>query len=266
MAQSDKLRKSYDASAARKKLTKRIVSVLSALILTIGVYVTVSAHSVAQVQTTKYFTPETVQMLIDHAVAGSPGLHVGDIVSYVIQFTPVPNGGSQNGVAGYITDYVPPGVEVVGASIVAKDGAGNFYDIAPNQPGTSYDGWGARGQQTYQAPFNTSAYDTSGNCAALGTPTVVTLTASGNWTVPAGVTSATVEVWGGGGGGGSTNTNNSGGGGGGGGGYSSSLLAVTPAAVLPYIIGAAGAAGTTTTAGGAGGASSFNGGVITVMA
>ena len=54
-----------------------------------------------------------------------------------------------------------------------------------------------------------------------------------NFTVPAGVTSITVEVWGGGGRGGSLNLDGVGGGGGGGA-YSRSVISVTPGAVLSY--------------------------------
>src|SRR5690606_30079650 len=64
-------------------------------------------------------------------------------------------------------------------------------------------------------------------------------TASGDFTVPAGVTSITIEVIGGGGGGG---TNGSGGGGGGG--YSMGTFNVTPLDVIPVIVGAGGQSGT----------------------
>jgi MSHA biogenesis protein MshQ len=123
----------------------------------------VTAHSVAQVQTTKYFHPDTVQMLVDRALAGNPGFQVGDTVSYIIEFTPVPNG-SNLGVQGYVTDYIPDGVEVVGAAIVQKDAGGNFIAIPPDLPGMSYDGWGARGQATFNAPFNVNTY--TAGCAA----------------------------------------------------------------------------------------------------
>lgn len=58
---------------------------------------------------------------------------------------------------------------------------------------------------------------------------------SGDFTVPAGVTSITVEVIGGGGGGGNNGT-----GGGGGGGYSLGTFSVNPADVIPVTIGEAG--------------------------
>ena len=61
------------------------------------------AHSVAQAQTTKFLAPETLTTLLARAGTASPGLQVGDVVSYIIQFTPVANGAT-TGVAGYITD------------------------------------------------------------------------------------------------------------------------------------------------------------------
>ena len=86
-----------------------------------------------------------------------------------------------------------------------------------------------------------------------------TITATGNWTVPAGVTSITVEAWGGGGGGGGVTGNPAGGGGGAGGAYTRKVFAVTPGQVIPVTIGVAGAAGANTgTNGGNGGNTIFN--------
>ena len=125
------------------------------------------AHSVGQVQTTKRLAPETISMLLARAGTASPGLKVGDVVSYIIQFVPVANGANV-GVAGYITDYIPPGTEVVDAAIVAIGGAGNFSNIAPNFPGGIDLGWGDTGQNTFLAPFATAAYDLTGRCTAAG--------------------------------------------------------------------------------------------------
>ena len=125
-------------------------------------------HSVGQIQTTKFFAPETVQLLQDRIAGGeAAGFRLGDVITYIIQFTPVANGAT-TGVAGYITDYLPPGVEVAGADIVSKDSAGNFYAIAPSLPGGIDTGWGNRGQRTFAAPFATNAYDPTGRCAAAG--------------------------------------------------------------------------------------------------
>ncbi len=80
----------------------------------------------------------------------------------------------------------------------------------------------------------------------------VTLTGSGTWTVPAGVTSITIECWGGGGGGGSRSSSGSAGGGGGGAYAKVNTYGVTPGAGLPYSVGAGGTAGNT------GGTTTFN--------
>lgn len=125
------------------------------------------AHSVGQVQTTKYFAAETVQLLRDRIAAGQAGFQVGDTLSYIIQFTPIGNG-ANIGVAGYITDYVPAGTEVIAADIAQKSGPDTFYPVAPALPGGIDTGWGDRGQNLFLAPFSTSAYDPTGRCAALG--------------------------------------------------------------------------------------------------
>ena len=148
------------------KIMKQAYVALAAttlLLLAMGAF----AHSVGQVQTTKFLSPQTIQLLQNRIAAGQPGgFQVGDVMTYIIQFTPVRNG-ANTGVAGYITDYIPPGTEVVGASFVQKDGSGNFVNIAPSLPGGIDSGWGNRGQKTFLAtsPFGTNAYDPTGRCA-----------------------------------------------------------------------------------------------------
>ena len=81
------------------------------------------------------------------------------------------------------------------------------------------------------------------------------------FTVPAGVTSITVEVWGAGGGGGSSNnTNSNGGSGGGGGAYARSVLSVSPGQTFYGFVGAGGtgAAANATTSANNGQSSWFN--------
>ena len=82
-----------------------------------------------------------------------------------------------------------------------------------------------------------------------------TFTSGGTFTVPAGVTSITVECWGAGGGG-STRSTTGAGGGGGGGAYASSVIAVTAGTAYTVTVGSGGAANT------AGGSSSFDALVI----
>jgi len=84
-----------------------------------------------------------------------------------------------------------------------------------------------------------------------------TITTSGNFTIPAGVTSIKVECWGGGGAGGEANINTNGKGGGGGGAYASSILPVTSGNIYAVTVGAGGIAPNQTTASTAGGQSSF---------
>ena len=149
------------------KFTKNACVYFGALLLSM-LSAHVHAHSVGQVQTTKFLSPQTVQAVQSRIAAGQPGgFQVGDVVTYIIQFTPVRNG-ANTGVAGYITDYIPPGTEVVGASFVQKDSGGNFVNIAPSLPGGIDSGWGNRGQKTFLAssPFGTNAYDPTGRCAA----------------------------------------------------------------------------------------------------
>lgn len=68
-------------------------------------------------------------------------------------------------------------------------------------------------------------------------------TGTHTFTVPAGVTEITVEVWGAGGGGGGSNSNNNGGSGGGGGGYTMQIFSVNPGDEFSYSVGAGGTAG-----------------------
>lgn len=66
-----------------------------------------------------------------------------------------------------------------------------------------------------------------------------TFTTNGTFTVPAGVTSITVECWGGGGGGGANTSGAKGGGGGGA--YTRSAITVTPGQMFAVVIGSGGA-------------------------
>ncbi len=89
-----------------------------------------------------------------------------------------------------------------------------------------------------------------------------TFTTSGTYTVPPGVTSIVVNVWGGGGGGGGGNsscTAQGSGSGGGGGGFAQSTLTVTPGEVYTVTVGAGGTAGPYQADGGPGGSSTFTG-------
>ena len=108
-----------------------------------------NADSVAQVATAKRISRQTVA-LIDPQGRPVPGggastfAKVGDVLTFVIQFTPVPNG-AYRGLGGYITDYIPPNTEVVGARIIDRSG----NTVAPHRGGLSCDGYGPRGKGTW---------------------------------------------------------------------------------------------------------------------
>lgn len=110
------------------------------------------------------------------------------------------------------------------------------------------------------------------NVTLIGPTTCNGSAVTGSWTVPCGVTSITIEIYGGGGGagggGGGSNGglfNTRGGGGGGGGAYSTATISVVSGAVYTYSIGAGGCGGSNGgdgSSGGngtAGGNTSFNG-------
>jgi hypothetical protein len=90
-----------------------------------------------------------------------------------------------------------------------------------------------------------------------------TFSASGTWTCPAGVTSATVQGWGGGGSGGGATGNPAAGGGGSGGAYTSATLTVVPGTVYTVTVGSG---GTGSTGAGASGGSSWFSSSTTLLA
>ncbi len=79
---------------------------------------------------------------------------------------------------------------------------------------------------------------------------------SGTFTVPSGITSITVKLWGGGGGGGAGGSAAAGGAGGGAG-ETTGTIAVTPGETLDVYVGGGGAAGTRNTSGGGGGGGGY---------
>ena len=104
-----------------------------------------TAHSVGQIQTAKRISQQTV-VLLDPQGNPTPGgmgtdtkANIGDILTFIIQFTPVPNGASR-GAGGYITEYIPPNTEVVGVRLIDENG----NTVAPKLPALMHDGWGPR--------------------------------------------------------------------------------------------------------------------------
>ena len=123
--------------------------------------------SVAQVATAKRISRQTVA-LIDPQGRPVPGggvntlAKVGDVLTFIIQFTPVPNGAFR-GLGGYITDYIPPNTEVVGARIVDRNG----NTVSPHRGGLSCDGYGPRGKGTWTGTGTGAASLVQGSMSQL---------------------------------------------------------------------------------------------------
>lgn len=166
-------------------------------------------------------------------------------------------GSAANGNNGLNGVYRTDGDVNLGGPAPSGGGAGGGSQWQPGDGGypggTPGGGGGASGAATTSTGCAT--YYTAGagaNGQAIITPNVgnpTTYTSTGTYTVPSGVTSLTVELWGGGGGGGrgyaiSGGSGASGGGGGGGGAYvKTTSVPVAGSEVLSVTVGAGGAAG-----------------------
>lgn len=93
----------------------------------------VQADWVGMAETTKFIEPATVNQIVSRYQNGQPGLSVGDTLNYIIQFTPTNNGGTI-GAGAYVMDYIPQGMEVVGAEFVNPDGMGGYVAVSPVPP------------------------------------------------------------------------------------------------------------------------------------
>ncbi|MDP1825083.1 MAG: hypothetical protein Q8L48_17630 [Archangium sp.] len=113
------------------------------------------ADSVAQVSTAKRISRQTVVQLdpqggrtvVDGGVTDTT-IRPGDVLTFIIQFTPVPNG-AVRGLGGYVTEYVPRNTQVVGARIVDRNGR----TVPPHRGGLAPDGFGPRGSVTWPGPL-----------------------------------------------------------------------------------------------------------------
>jgi len=124
--------------------------VASTLVLVVVAFAMfVRADSVGQVQTAKRISRATVAVIdpergTSTGRSGDVRVGIGDVLTFVFQFTPVPNGAAR-GLGGYITEYVPPNTEVVGARLIDRAGRTVF----PHRGGLAADGWGPRGSNDY---------------------------------------------------------------------------------------------------------------------
>lgn len=104
------------------------------------------ADNVGQIQTGKRISAATVAVIDPESGTSSGGgttdvrVAPGDILTFVFTFTPVPNG-AQEGMGGYVTDYIPPNTEVVGARMIDRDG----NTVPPRRAGLTHDGYESRG-------------------------------------------------------------------------------------------------------------------------
>ncbi|HEX2880751.1 MAG TPA: hypothetical protein VHO25_14565 [Polyangiaceae bacterium] len=124
---------------------KRIASI--ALTSVLAASSPVWAHSVAQVQTALRIARSTA---VEIDPQGRPGVggedsdtaaQVGDILTFIIQFTPLPNNATR-GAGGYITVYIPDNTSVVGARLIDNEG----NTVTPRRGGQMNDGYGPRGR------------------------------------------------------------------------------------------------------------------------
>ena len=114
------------------EIFQRGLSACAALLLSCCLIHPAWADYVGEAQTTKYLDKATQDMIAARFQAGQGGLQVGDEISYIIQFTPVPGGTTEMvGGGAYVTDYIPAGTQVVGAEFVQDNGNGTYTPIAP---------------------------------------------------------------------------------------------------------------------------------------
>jgi hypothetical protein len=86
------------------------------------------AHNLGQEATFLNFDRPTLDQFAARASAAQPLIKAGDTVGVVLKSTPGP--GTATGAGGYMTFYVPAGVQVIGVEYVRED---------PAQPGTYID-------------------------------------------------------------------------------------------------------------------------------
>jgi len=165
---ADSLLQTHKTLALRKQNGWK--QIFSALLVAVCLLLHLSAHShsVAQQNTALFLTNDSVSALINAASLGT--LPVGTTLTYIIEFTPVSNGNTSIGVAGYVTAYIPSNLSVIGADIVSPTGNGGFTTLIPNDPGLIETGWGKDGASPniFSSPFDVASYDTTGGCRAAG--------------------------------------------------------------------------------------------------
>jgi len=125
-----------------------------ALVLVLAAASAARADSVGQVATSMRISRGTATLLDPQGRPGVVGMGTdtavmpGDVLSFVMHFTPVPNG-AVRGLGGYVTVYIPRNTEVVGARVVDR----TDRTVRPHRGGLAADGVGPRGTTGYVAPL-----------------------------------------------------------------------------------------------------------------
>ncbi|TDI38813.1 MAG: DUF11 domain-containing protein [Acidobacteria bacterium] len=132
----------------RARLPQR--AVLWALVASVGVAIVgrVWADYVGSLANRIFVDPASLSVIAD-------GYDDGDVVSFILETTPADTG-SLSGHAAWMTVYVPPGVEVVGAEYVQPLGDGTYATVGAEDTDDTYDGWGVRGSVGYTPSTGTT--------------------------------------------------------------------------------------------------------------
>ncbi|MFQ5419496.1 MAG: SdrD B-like domain-containing protein, partial [Anaerolineae bacterium] len=121
-----------------------------------------------------FIDPDSMGVITD-------GYQVGDEVSFIFETTPAYDGKSLVGMAAWSTVYIPAGVEVISATLVAESG-GSYVNIPAKDTAAAQDDCGPRGcnfatsgtlqnGQVNQVQQDTGIfYSTDAQTALLGTP------------------------------------------------------------------------------------------------
>ena len=97
-----------------------------------------------------YVGSQTLRIFLDPASSAvvSDGYQAGDVVSWILETAPRDTG-STFGDAAYMSLYVPPGVEVVGAEFVNPSSGGNYITRPAKDTGKAYFDCGSRNCQAW---------------------------------------------------------------------------------------------------------------------
>ncbi len=108
---------------------KPVMRSLAVLVAFLASAPSLFAHYSPVIDTSLSYDAPTLQLISQRAAANQPLIQAGDTLGVVLKATPY--GGTIDGVGGYMTFYVPPGMQVVGAQYVRTAGTTNdtYYPI-----------------------------------------------------------------------------------------------------------------------------------------